>query len=163
MKNNWKLMVLSVFAVLFSATAFAQTTKYKCMVQMNNYSGKEAYVVVSLINPKGQYEETIAVLGSDNEWYKTLKEWDKFQAKKKQKLNGITGASVAGGARATKLIEFDKAKLDKGYKIRFESAVETQKYYTKDAEVALSSQALNSKEGAKGSGYIKQIRFIKVQ
>ncbi len=163
MKNNWKLLVLSLFAVLFSATAFAQTTKYKCMVQMNSYSGKEAYVVVSLMNPKGQYEETLAVLGSDNEWYKTLKEWDKFQAKKKQKLNGITGASVAGGARATKLLEFNTAKLEKGYKIRFESAVETQKYFTKDAEVTLSAAALDNREGAKGTGYIKQVRFIKVQ
>ena len=163
MKKNWKVMILSVFALVLSNSIFGQTTKYKTMIQMNAYSGKEAYVVISLINPKGQYEQTLGVLGTDNEWYNTLKEWDKFQKVKKQKLNGITGASVAGGARATRLIEFDTAKLNKGYKLRFESAVETQKYYAKDAEVALSSAVLDNKAGVAGGGYIKAIRFLKVQ
>ena len=62
MKNNWKLVVLAVFGILFSNLATAQTTKYKTMIQMNNYSGKAAYVVVSLINPKGQYEKTLGIL-----------------------------------------------------------------------------------------------------
>lgn len=163
MKNNWKLVVFSVFAILFSSTIFAQTTKYKTMIQMNAYSGKEAYVVVSLINPKGQYEATLGVLGDDNEWYNTLKEWEKFRIKKKEKLNAITGASVAGGARATRVIEFDTAKLNKAYKIRFESAVETQKYFPKDAEIDLSTDALDNKAGIRGTGYIKAVRFIKVQ
>lgn len=163
MRKNWKLMLFSMFALVASNLVFAQTTKYKTMIQMNAYSGKEAYVVISLINPKGQYEQTLGVLGTDNEWYNTLKEWDKFQKVKKQKLNGITGASVAGGARATRLIEFDTAKLNKGYKLRFESAVETQKYYAKDAEVALSSAVLDNKAGVNGGGYIKAIRFLKVQ
>ena len=163
MKNNWKLMVFAFFAMLLSSSAAAQTTKYKVMIQMDSYTGKKAYVVVSLINPSGQYEETLSVLGDDNEWYNTLKEWHKFTSKKKEKLNAVTGASIGGGARAMKVIEFDTKKLNKGYKIRFESAVETQKYFAKDAEVALSSDALDSKEGAKGSGYIKAVRFIKVQ
>lgn len=163
MKSNLKFMILSIFALLISSAVFAQTTKYKTMIQMNNYSGKEAYVVISLINPKGQYEQTLGVLGTDNEWYNTLKEWDKFRTKKKEKLNAVTGASIAGGARATRVIEFETAKLEKGYKIRFESAVETQKYYSKDAEVALSADALNNKEGIKGNGYIRAVRFIKVQ
>jgi hypothetical protein len=163
MKNNFKLIIFSIFAVLFSNSIFGQTTKYKTMIQMDAYSGKNAYVVISLINAKGQYEKTLGVLGDDNEWYNTLKEWHKFQKVKKEKLNGVTGASVAGGARATRLIEFDTAKLDKGYKIRFESAVETQKYYAKDAEIALSSAVLDNKAGVTGSGYIKAIRFLKVQ
>ena len=163
MKYTIKFFVIALFALFFSQNTFAQTTKYKCMIQMQNYSGKEAYVIISLINPKGQYEKTLGVLGPDEEWYNTLKEWDKFRVKKKEKLNAITGASVAGGARATRVIEFETAKLEKGYQLRFESAVETQKYHIKDAEVALTAAALDNKEGAKGSGYIRQIRFIKVQ
>ena len=53
--------------------------------------------------------------------------------------------------------------INKGYKIRFESAVETQKYHVKDAEVDLSTAVLDQKEGVKGNGYIRTIRFIKVQ
>lgn len=162
MKLNSKQLFLGLVAMLISGISFAQTTKYKTMIQMNAYSGKAAYVVVSLINPKGQYEQTLGVLGDDNEWYNTLKEWDKFRTKKKEKLNAVTGASVGGGARATRIIEFNTALLDKGYKIRFESAVETLKYYPKDAEVNLASDALDNKAGIKGSGYIKAVRFIKV-
>ena len=163
MKNNWKLMVAGVFALLFSNTIFGQTSKYKTMIQMENYTGKEAYVIISIINPKGQYDQTLAVLGPDNEWYNTLVEWDKFRLRKKEKLNAITGASVAGGARATRVIEFDTAKLNKGYKLRFETAVETQKYYVKDAEFALNKEVLDNKAGVKGTGYVRGIRFIKVQ
>lgn len=163
MKFNVLKKLVALVVILMASATFAQTTKYKTMIQMENYTGKEAYVVISLINPKGQYEKTLAVLGPDNEWYNTLKEWDKFHKKSKEKLNGITGASVAGGARATRVIEFDTAKLNKGYKIRFESAVETQKYVVKDAEIPLTSAALDNKAGIKGTEYIKAVRFIKVQ
>lgn len=163
MKFNVIKKLVGLVVILIATASFAQTTKYKTMIQMENYTGKEAYVVISLINPKGQYEKTLGVLGKDNEWYNTLKEWDKFHKKSKEKLNGITGASVAGGARATRVIEFDTAKLNKGYKIRFESAVETQKYVVKDAEIPLTSAALDNKAGIKGTEYIKAVRFIKVQ
>lgn len=163
MKQSYKYLFVALITLFFSATSIAQTTKYKCMIQMNAYTGKEAYVIISLINPQGQYEKTLSVLGPDNEWYNTLPEWDKFRLKKKEKLNGITGASVAAGARATRVIEFDTDKLNKGYKLRFETAVETQKYYSKDAEVPLSTAELDNKAGIKGTGYIRLIRFIKVQ
>ena len=163
MKNIFKLFVLAIVAVLFSNNAAAQTTKYKCMIQMQNYTGKEAYVIVSLINPQGAYEKTLAVLGDDNEWYNTLIEWDKFRTKKKEKLNAVTGASIAGGARSSRVLEIENSKLEKGYKLRFESAVETQKYHVKDAEVALTAAALENKAGAQGTGYIRSIRFTKVQ
>ncbi|WP_159633711.1 DUF2271 domain-containing protein [Sphingobacterium composti Ten et al. 2007 non Yoo et al. 2007] len=162
MKHSFKYILAALFAVFFSSSAFAQTTKYKCMIQMQNYSGKEAYVIISLINPKGEYEKTLGVLGPDQEWYNTLPEWDKFRVKKKEKLNAITGASIAGGARATRVIEFDTAKLGKGYKLHFESSVEIQKYYVKDVEVPLTPEALDNKAGAKGTGYIRLVRFIKV-
>lgn len=163
MKNSFKYILLSLSAILLSTSLFAQSTKYKSMIQMNNYTGKEAYVIVSLIDPQGQYEKTLAVLGPDSEWYNTLPEWDKFRTKKKEKLNGITGASVAAGARATRVLEFDTNKLNKGYKLRFESAVETQKHYIKDAELPLSTEVLDNKQGIKGTGYIRLIRFVKVQ
>lgn len=162
MKNFLKYTLVALLAVFFSSSSFAQTTKYKCMIQMQNYSGKEAYVVISLINPKGQYEKTLGILGPDQEWYNSFAEWDKFRLKKKEKLNAITGASIAGGARSTRVIEFDTAKLGKGYKLRFESSVEIQKHYIKDVEVALTSEALDNKAGAKGTGYIRLVRFIKV-
>ena len=82
MKFNIFKKLVGLAVLLIATASFAQTTKYKTMIQMENYTGKEAYIVISLINPKGQYEKTLGVLGDDNEWYNTLKEWDKFNKKK---------------------------------------------------------------------------------
>jgi hypothetical protein len=144
----------------FSSQVIAQTSKYKCMLQMNAYTGEEAYIVVSLINPKGQYDRTLYMMGKDKQWYNGFKEWFKFFSKTK-KVNAKTGASVGGGDRSLVVLDIDDALVNKGYKLRFETAVEDQKYYVSDVEVPLSSEILAGK--ADGNGYIKYIRFSKVQ
>ena len=134
-----------------------QTAKYKCMVQMTNYMGEEAYIVVSLINGKGAYEKTMYVLGSNKKWYPDLKEWHKALAKKTANISAITGASVAGGDRSVTTLDIDPTKIDKDYKLRFESAVEDNKYYVKDLEIPLTTEALSAK--TEGTGYIRYVRF----
>ncbi len=133
------------------------TAKYKCMIQMTNYMGEGAYVVVSLINPKGAYEKTLYVLGSNKKWYPDLKEWHKALAKKTPNISAITGASVSGGDRSVTVLELDPTKIDKEYKLRFESAVEDNKYYVKDLEIPLTTDALSAK--SEGTGYIRYVRF----
>ena len=157
-----KIIKIFVFAVVltFTSQAHAQSIKYKCMLQMNAYTGESAYIVVSLINPKGNYEKTLFMMGKETKWYNSLKEWFKFSGKKK-KLDAKSGASVAGGDRAMMNLEIDEKTIDKGYKLRFESSVEDQKYYVNDVEVPLTSETLASKSD--GKGYIKYIRFSKVQ
>lgn len=161
MRFSLKIFSLIVFTALFTSGAFAQTSKYKCMIQMVSYEGEAAYVVVSLINPSGAYEKTLSVLGTDKQWYNTLKDWYKFQAKSKEKLSAVTGASVGGGDRAMRTLEIDNAKLNKGYKLRFESAVEEQKYHVTDVEIPLTTAALA--ERADGKGYIRMVKLVKVQ
>lgn len=128
---------------------------------MTSYEGEAAYVIVSLINPKGGYEKTLSVLGTDKQWYNTLKEWYKFQNKSKEKLSAVTGASVGGGDRAMRTIEIDDSKMNKGYKLRFESAVEEQKYHVSDVEIPLTTTAIT--ERANGKGYIRLVKLNKVQ
>lgn len=147
--------------VSFIASVAAQSSKYKCMIQMNAYEGEAAYVIISLINPQGGYEKTLSVLGPDKQWYNTLKEWYKFQTKTKEKLHAVTGASVGGGDRAIKVLEIDNDKLNKGYKLRFESAVEEQKYHTTDAEVALTTDGITARTN--GKGYIRFVKLTKAQ
>ena len=161
MKHTYKFILSFLFIVLFASNSFAQTSKYKCLVQMNSYRGEAAYVVISLIDPKGNYDKTLYVLGDDKQWYNTIKEWYKYQTKTKAKLSAITGASIAGGDRAVKVIELEEAKINKGYKLRFESAVEEQKYHVKDVEIPLTTEALT--ESATGSGYVRLVKFSKVQ
>jgi hypothetical protein len=149
--------VALALVLLQSATSSAQTTKYKCMIQMTNYMGDGAYIVISLIDSKGAYEKTLYVLGSDKKWYKTIKEWNKFYLKKPSAVNAITGASVTGGDRAVNVIEIENAKINAGYKLRFESAVEDKAYNLKDVEIPLTTEVLAAKTD--GTGYIRYVRF----
>ncbi len=154
-------LALMAILGLFSLESLAQSSKYKCMIQMNGYEGLEAYVTISLIDPKGAYEKTLYVLGPDKQWYNTLKEWHKFETKANSKLSAITGASVAGGDRAVKTIEIADSKIDAGYTLRFESAVEEQKYHVRDVEIPLTTEALTQR--ADGTGYIRFVKLNKVQ
>ncbi|TDE11252.1 DUF2271 domain-containing protein [Dyadobacter psychrotolerans] len=156
-----RLLFPFLFILFFTLNAPAQTSKYKCLVQMNSYRGEAAYVIISLVTPQGAYDKTLYVLGSDKQWYNTLKQWHKYQTKTKAKLSAITGASIAGGDRAVHVIELDDAKINKGYKLRFESAVEEQKYHVADVEIPLTTEGLA--ERATGDGYVRFVKFSKVQ
>lgn len=155
---NKFLKIGFVLAFAFSALASsAQTSKYKCMVQMTNYPGEGAYVAVSLIDPKGAYEKTIYVLGQNKKWYHDIKEWHKFQSKKQTNISAITGASVAGGDRSVLVMEIENSKINSGYTLRFESAVEDNEYHAKDLEMPLTKENLAGK--TEGTGYIRYVRF----
>jgi hypothetical protein len=160
MKSILKIVLTSAFICLLSSQATAQSSKYKCMLQMSNYMGEGAYVVVSLVNSKGDYEKTLYVMGDDKKWYKTLKEWHKFHSKKPENISAKTGASVTGGDRSITTIEIEDAKINKGYKLRFESSVEDNKYYVSDAEIPLTTEGLTAK--TEGKGYIRYVRLNKI-
>jgi len=128
------------------------------MVQMTNYVGEGAYVVISLINPDGQYEKTLYVQGDDEEWYNDITEWWKFQGKVRADIDALTGATISGGERAISVIQIEDSKIDAGYSIRFETAVEDQEYYTKDVQFLLTSESVKSK--TEGSGFIRYVRLM---
>lgn len=149
-----------VAALLIALPGFAQaqnTAKYKCMIQMTNYLGQGAYLVVSLVNKDGNYDKTLYVLGSDKKWYPDLKEWHKAYKKKPTNISAVTGASVSGGDRSMVTLELDKAKINAGYKLRFETAVEDKQYYVNDLEIPLTTESLAAKN--EGKGYIRYVRF----
>ncbi|WP_314894940.1 DUF2271 domain-containing protein [uncultured Capnocytophaga sp.] len=146
--------------VFFALHTNAQD-KYKCMVQMTNYNGEAAYMVVSLIDPQGNYQKTLYVFGDNGKYYDSLKKWFVFYQDKKEKIDAVTGASITQGDRKTITLNLNKNLLDQGYKIRFESAVEDQNYYTTDAEVPFSSESLKGK--TEGSGYVRYIRLTEAK
>ncbi|MDQ8140727.1 DUF2271 domain-containing protein [Chryseobacterium sp. CFS15] len=158
----FKIQALGILMALFcSSFANAQASKYKCMLQLTSYGGEGAYVVVSLINPKGGYEKTLYMMGPDAKWHDTLKEWHKFQSKKPVKLNAITGASVADGDRSITTFSIEDKYLNKGYKVRFETAVEDKKYNVADLEIPFTTDAIIKKTEGKG-GYIRYVKLNKL-
>lgn len=153
-----------VISVLFLGVAFAissfkieEKKSYKFLIQMANYEGEGAYVVVSLMNPNGDYEETLYVQGDDPDWYSDIDEWWKFYGKRRPNIDGITGATVPAGDRKVATISVDESKLDAGYKLRFETAVEEHGYHTSDIEMPLTNNLSGKIEG---SGYIRYVRFM---
>lgn len=158
MKFLFRLTLVILFVFSFQQSS-AQASKYKCMLQMSNYVGEGAYIVVSLIDPKGKYESTLYVMGDDKQWYNSLKEWYKVY-QKRPNISAKTGASVTGGDRSITTMEIDDSKLNKGYKLRFETSVENQKYHATDVEIPLTTEALSQK--ADGKGYIRYVRFSKI-
>ncbi|MBP92996.1 MAG: flagellin biosynthesis protein FlgD [Flavobacteriaceae bacterium] len=158
MKIKHIILVSFLTFGLLSFTTIADSTKYKCMIQMTNYTGEAAYVVISLINPDGEYEKTLYVQGDDSEWYHDITDWWKFYGKKRSNIDAITGATIAGGARTISVIDIENSKINAGYSIRFETAVEDQEYYTKDVEFPLTSETVKSKKA--GSGFIRYVRMM---
>ena len=158
MYKTIRLGFVSMLLVLaYPVVVQAQTSKYKCMIQMTNYLGEGAYLVVSLINKENAYDKTLYVLGADRKWYKTLTEWDKANKKKPANISAVTGASVSGGDRSVVTLEIDNAKINAGYKLRFETAVEDKAYHVKDLEMPLTTEQLAAKN--EGTGYIRYVRF----
>lgn len=128
------------------------------MIQMKNYTGEGAYIIISLLNQEGKYEKTLYVQGDDSEWYSDITQWWKFQGKIRTNIDAITGATISAGNRAITILQIPEDKFNKGYKIRFESAVEDQEYYKNDIEFDLTSENMKSK--IEGKGFIRYVRMI---
>ena len=152
------LLVLGFVMQASSLYKVPASVNYKCMIQMMNYTGERAYVVVSLVDADGAYVKTLYVQGDDDEWYPDIKKWFAFKEKSKENLDAITGATIGNGQRNVISISLDESYMDSGYTIRFESAVENQEYYTVDAEVPLKTATIKNK--VEGKGYIRHIRMM---
>lgn len=159
-------LLISVFAFSsFQSSNGGEGRDFKCLIQLKNYQGKEAYVIVSVVNSKGEYQETLKVLGDDKEWYPDLKSWYKHreQVKHKPAVDGVTGASIISGGRSVISLSIPEKYINKGYSLRFESAVENKVYHKDDVSLDLSDATLKIGKFEGTNGYIRQIRLIPIQ
>lgn len=156
-------LILCVVCLSFTAfTTFKKREteiKYKCMVQLKNYKGEGAYLVVSVIDKENNYVKTLQILGDDEKWYPDVPAWWAFfETAKKSNVDAITGATIAGGERSIFTFQLSESDLKSGNKLRFETAVEHQDYHEKDLEILLENDNLKSK--FEGTGYIRYVRII---
>ena len=152
------LGILCLGLVAFSQVP-TETVNYKCMIQLTNYKGEGAYIVVSILDADGNYLDTLYVQGDDSEWYRDLSEWWKnIYGIKRPNIDAIVGETVTGGQRKMTVLKIPADKIDSGHKIRFESAVEDQEYYADDIEFELTTDNLTSK--MEGKGFIRYVRMI---
>jgi len=130
----------------------------KCLIQLTNYGGEGAYVVVSLLDSTEAYKQTLYVGGFEEEWYPDLSEWYEFYDDDWESIDGITGASIQSGGRKITSLKIPTDKLDAGFKLRFETAVEDESYYSRDVEVDLTNESIN--QTIQGTGYIRMVRMM---
>lgn len=157
-KSLQTLSVLLLCMLVLTAFTTTETKPVKCLIQMTNYTGEGAYVVVSLLDPSGEYEETLYVQGKDDEWYSEISEWWKFFGKHRPDIDAISGATISGGERTVTVLQVPADKIDTGYRLRFETSVEDQAYYANDLEFPLTSENLKSKK--EGKGWIRYVRML---
>ncbi|MEO1255031.1 MAG: DUF2271 domain-containing protein [Bacteroidota bacterium] len=136
----------------------SESKNIKCLIQLTNYGGEGAYVVVSLLDAADNYKQTLYVGGFEEEWYPDLPEWYAFYDDDWESIDGITGASIQSGGRKITSLVINEDKLNIGYKLRFETSVEDEKYYSKDVEVELTSESIN--QTIEGTGYIRTVRMM---
>lgn len=159
MKSIYKIIpALLLTGLLLSAFTTATTKPVKCLIQMTNYSGEGAYVVVSLLDPTGAYQETLYVQGEDSEWYSEITAWWQFYGKHRPNIDAISGATISGGERTVTVLQIPEDKIDKGYSLRFETSVEDQEYYEDDIQFELTSENLKAKK--EGKGFIRYVRML---
>jgi len=155
------IFILSATILLTTAVAWigkrGNEQTYKCLIQLTNYQGEGAYVIVSLMNPEGNYERTLHIIGEDDEWYSSLSSW--WMALGEKGVDATTGATVSGGERTMCVLSVDESKLNAGYKLRFETAVEGQEYNSKDVEIPLNTDNLRIGK-FEGSVFIRYVRLI---
>ncbi|RYM35153.1 DUF2271 domain-containing protein [Brumimicrobium glaciale] len=158
------LLISALTLTTHNANAQSVGGEYKCLIQLKNYQGEGAYVIVSIVNSKGDYIETLRVLGDDHEWYPDLKSWYacREKARHQPRLDGVTGATIGSGERSVVAFEINKKYIDQAYTLRFESAVEDKSYHAKDVVVQLTSEQLKLGKYEGTEGYIRQVRLIPV-
>lgn len=147
-----------LIGLLLTAFTTSNIKTVKCLIQLTNYTGEGAYVVVSLLNPSGEYEETLYVQGTDSEWYSEIPEWWKFYGKYRPNIDAISGETISGGERTVTVLHIPEAKIDKGYSLRFETSVEDQEYYADDIQFELTTENLKTKK--EGKGFIRYVRML---
>jgi len=159
MKSIYKIIpALLLTGLLLSAFTTTTTKPVKCLIQMTNYSGEGAYLVVSLLDASGNYEETLYVQGKDSEWYSEITAWWQFYGKRRPNIDAISGATISGGERAVTVLQIPEDKIDQGYSLRFETSVEDQEYYEDDIQFELTSENLKAKK--EGKGFIRYVRML---
>ena len=167
MKKNMKfgehirLFSAVVFTFLFCSSFVSNVeNKYKCMLQLVNYSGEGAYIVVSIIDKKNDYKKTIKVIGDDDEWYPDISKWYPYYLKNSKEMDGVTGATISGGERTVFSFDIDEKYFDGNHNLRFETAVEDQKYEADDLNFNLQKTSIVGQHS--GSGYIRYIKILKL-
>ena len=152
-----KLTAAICLAGAIALPGLAEARTVTLNTQLQNYSGRDAYLAFYLTDAQGQYHSTLWVSGKKAKYYKHLRDWSRGRSANNSAIDGITGASVGSGETLTVQVELADALLDAGYEIRVDSAVENKRDNRADIKVPLTTAGAG--KSSSGSGYIETFSY----
>ena len=148
------LMSTALSSTVIGTPAMAADRQATITVEMQNYSGRAAYLAIYVTKPDGSYDSTLWVAGTKQRYLGDLTGWVRaLQTASSFSLDGITGASVGSGQTLTIHPYLTAAMIDAGYQVHVESAVEHGGEYPDDAVATITSQG----QTVSGNGYVRSL------
>ena len=158
-----KPILLSINLIVFGLLSISNSQnseeyiELKCMVQMTNYQGEGAYVIISHLNEAKRYQQTLSICGDDPEWYHEIESWWNYFGREEREVDAITGATLSGGQRRVITLRIPSDQIKEGDILRFETAVENQSYHPSELDLNLADAQQGLK--AEGKEYIRYVRL----
>ena len=147
---------LLALATLLAAPVAASARPVGLNVQLKNYGGDGAYVVVYLAKA-GQYEGTLWMAGTRQKYYRHLRDWVAVTGGSGSEIDGITGASVGSGRSLTVTVDVADALIDAGYEVRIDTAVENMRENPGEIVVPLTTDGAGL--AIHGRGYVESFTY----
>lgn len=151
------LMKTLAAACILALPAAAQARNVSLTTTLKDYGGDGAYLAVYLTDASGAYVRTLWVAGGKAKYYKHLSAWNRMSAGDKQRLQGVTGASVGAGRSLEVTAELADALIDAGYEIRIDAAAEDMRDSPSELRIPLTTD--NGGKTHPGKQYVQSLRF----
>ena len=149
------LAVLAISTTLI-APGVVQAKNISATITMKGFRGPPAYVAVYLTKPNGQFHSTLSVHGKKSKYRKHLRGWIRGASRSKQRLDGLTGASVGSGRTLTVSANVQDSLLNAGYQVHVDTAVEDRGEFRSDAAIQVNTSQPSAV--TTGKGFVKSLK-----
>lgn len=152
----------SMLSALVLSTAFvlpglAQAKPVTLTVNLTQYGGDGAYVVLYVTDASGAYAGSLWMAGGKSKYYRHLSDWARFTGENVAEVDGITGASVGAGRSLELTMDLSDALFDAGYTLHVDAAVEDMRDSPNEVEVPLTSAGAG--KPVQGRQYIADLTY----
>ena len=154
MKKTLSILAL-VISFLIPSLVHAKDVTFT--TQLDQYSGKAAYIAIYLTNADGKYEQTIWLFGTKKRYYRALRGWAKGSGLNRAEYDGKTGATIPSAGTNVITVDLDDSLIDAGYQVHIDVVAEGNRPSRDDVVIELKTQ--NIGESVKGSTYIQSFEF----
>lgn len=152
-----RMLTALAMTTALTVPGLAMARQVTLTVNMANYGGNNAFLVVYLIDAQGKYAQTLWMAGGRAKYYRHLTDWYRTTGGNPGDISGITGASVGSGRQLKVTVDLADALLDAGYQLHVDSAVEDMR--ESPSEITMPLTAAGAGKPARGQRYIANFQY----